>query len=304
MSSNNLEKIAKETVAAIEDEKYTTSGKTIPIGKLIDSSVKRSTLYKPEGGISPTHLERELYNIPRVKNETPNIIVTRESSLQAAERLKDERPCLLNFASAKHPGGGFLLGAAAQEESIARSSGLYASLINHPEYYEENKRSQRNNIGLYLDYAIYSPDVPVFRNDVTGEWLEEPFLTSIVTSPAPNRHAILEDEDNKKIFSDDQEAEEMMEIDIEKTFSRRIEQVLSIMVVQGHRTIILGAWGCGIFGNDPLLVAELFKDNLRKLQFFDSVVFPIFDRKGSDTVRAFEQIFGQETDISCPSNNN
>jgi uncharacterized protein (TIGR02452 family) len=218
-------------------------------------------------------------------------MVTRESTLEAAARLAGERPCILNFASAKHPGGGFLRGSPAQEESIARSSGLFPTLIRHPEFYEENKKSQRNNIGLYLDYAIYSPDVPVIRNDA-GEWLEEPYFVSVVTSPAPNRHAIFDDEDNK--MDDDQE--EAMEMKIEQTFSKRMKQVLSIMAAQGHRTIILGAWGCGVFGNDPLMVAELFRDNLKLLPFFDKVAFPIYDRSDSETLRSFVQIFGPEVD--------
>jgi uncharacterized protein (TIGR02452 family) len=128
----------------------------------------------------------------------------------------------------------------------------------------------------------------VFRNDA-GDWLEQSYLTSVLTSPAPNRHAIFSDEDNK--MDDDQE--EAMEIKIEETLSRRMYQVLSIMALHGHRTIILGAWGCGVFGNDPLLVAELFKENLRRLPFFDTVVFAIYDKEDSLALRSFGQIFGK-----------
>ena len=83
---------------------------------------------------------------------------------------------------------------------------------------------------------------------------------------------------------------------VEKTLDKRMRQVLSIMAAQGHRTIILGAWGCGVFGNDPLLVAELFKENLQKLPFFDKIIFPIYDKSESEVVRSFVQIFGAETD--------
>jgi len=131
----------------------------------------------------------------------------------------------------------------------------------------------------------------VFRNDA-GDWLEQSYLTSVLTSPAPNRHAIFNDEDNK--MDDDQE--EVMEIRIEETLFKRMNQILSIMALHGHRTIILGAWGCGVFGNDPLLVAELFKENLKKLPFFDRVAFPIYDRSDSDVLRSFVQIFGPVVD--------
>jgi len=286
---NKLQKIAEETIEAVEAGIYTNpSGKIISLDKMMAYCIHRSKLYKPTDRPESDNQRLE-YNNCKI-NISPEIVVTKESSLEAAARLAKENPCLLNFASAKHAGGGFLRGAPAQEESIARSSGLYHTLIRHQEYYEENKRSQAKNIGLYLNYAIYSPDVPVFRNDA-GDWLEEPYLVSVVTSPAPNRHAILEDEDNKKIFIDDYEAEEMMEIDIKKTFSIRMKQVLSIMAAEGHRTIILGAWGCGVFGNDPLVVAELFRDNLKNVPFFDSVVFAILDKEDSYTFRSFSQIF-------------
>jgi uncharacterized protein (TIGR02452 family) len=287
MSKNKLQRIAEETIEAIDNEKYTApSGKKIPLGKLIESSVKRSKLYRPDDIVmleSSNSLTRKLF-------PTPQIIVTRESSLEAAARLVNDRPCLLNFASAKRPGGAFLQGAAAQEESIARSSGLYPTLIRYQEFYEENKISDRKNTGLYLDYAIYSPDVPVFKND-DGNWLEEPYLTSIITSPAPNRYAIFSEDNESELLDNEFE---VMEKRIEDTIDKRMRQVLSIMAKQGHQTIILGAWGCGAFGNDSLMVAELFKDNLKKLPFFDKIVFPIFDRYDSETFRSFVQIFGQQ----------
>ena len=296
---NKLQKIAEDTIAAIDAEKYTTpSGRTLSLDKLMASCTRRSVLYKPDG---IAELEKSNGLTRRIVT-APEIMVTRESTLEAAVRLASERPCILNFASAKHPGGGFLRGSPAQEESIARSSGLYPTLIRHPEFYEENKKSQKDNIGLYLNYAIYSPDVPVMRNDA-GEWLEEPYLVSVVTSPAPNRHAILNvDDDDRyvlvgkedKPISDDEA--EAVEKKIEEVFDGRMRQVLSIMAAQGHRTIILGAWGCGVFGNDPLMVAELFRDNLKKLPFFDRVSFPIYDRSDSETLRSFVQIFGPEVD--------
>jgi uncharacterized protein (TIGR02452 family) len=292
--TNKLQKIAEDTIAAIEAEKYTTpSGRTLSLDKLMATCTGRSMLYKPDDVIGCDSL-------PVRQEHSPEITVTRESTLEAAARLANTCPCILNFASAKHPGGGFLQGSPAQEESIARSSGLYPTLIRHPEFYEENKRSQKDSVGLYLDYAIYSPDVPVMRNDA-GDWLEEPYLVSVVTSPAPNRHAILNvDKDDRyvllgkenKTISDN----EVVEKKIEEVFNKRIRQVLSIMATKRHRTIILGAWGCGVFGNDPLIVAKLFRDNLNLLPFFDTIVFPIYDRSDSETLRSFVQIFGPVVD--------
>jgi len=271
-----MKKVAEETMAAVAAQKYKTpSGRTLSLDKLVQAAVRRSKLYKPD------------YNPPEedlgTVNHAPSISVTHESTLEAAYRLEDERPCVLNFASAKHPGGGFLRGSIAQEETIARASALYHTLVEHPEYYEENKRSQGDNIGLYKDYAIYSPDVPIFRNDRT-EWLEEPYKTSVLTSPAPNRGAIAD-------FYKDEIPNEIEE-KIVKAFYRRMVQVLAIMSDNGHRTIVLGAWGCGIFGNNPYVVSKLFKKALEEVPRFDKVVFAIYDDPNSDTFRAFTKQFG------------
>lgn len=287
--TTDLKKIAETTMAALDVGRYKApSGRVVSIKDLMDYCIGHSQLYKPN---DTSLLQFDNCQI----NINPAIEVTRESTLECAARLAfadlDNVPCVLNFASAKNPGGGFLRGARAQEESIARSSGLYQTLIRHPEYYEENKRSQSKNIGMYLDYAIYSPDVPVIRTDA-GDWLEKPYYMSVVTSPAPNRSAMLmkpDDADKKAMADIDLET---LEKDIEQVLNRRMCQILSIMAKHGHRTIVLGAWGCGVFGNDHLLVAELFKENLKKLPFFDRVAFPIYDRSDSEVLRSFVQIFG------------
>lgn len=276
MNPDKAKQIAEETLDAIKNGQYkTASGKIIFLNGLVSPAVKHSRLYKPNW--NPILLDQP---------KTPEIIVTKESTLEAAERLVNDSPCILNFASAKNPGGGFLRGSLAQEESIARSSALYHTLIEHPEYYEENKNSQRKNIGLYLNYAIYSPYVPIFRND-NGDWLETPYTTSIVTSPAPNKGAIIIQGD---MLSDTET--DVLEEEISRVFLARMIQVLSIMADNEHSTIVLGAWGCGIFGNDPWIVSKLFREALNKVPYFSKVVFAIYDRKESDVFKAFEREFG------------
>lgn len=269
--------MAEETMAAIKALKYTTpSGRTLSLDKLVSPAVRRSKLFKPDWSATITEEE----------NIAPQVSVTRESTLEAGARLSEEWPCVLNFASAKHPGGGFMRGAIAQEESIARASALFQTLIEHPEFYEENKRSGAKATGLYTDYAIYSPDVPVIRND-RGDWLEEPYTVCVLTSPAPNRTAILNDFDNEG-----KEMDAETEKRIENVFRRRIHQVLAIMAERGHRTIVLGAWGCGVFGNDPWKVAGMFQEALVNTPFFDKVVFAIYDSPDSEIYQAFNKVFG------------
>lgn len=274
---NKAKRIAEETMDAIHALKYKTpSGRTLSLDKLVQPAVRKSKLYKPDWN----------EEISSEQNTSPKISVTRESTLEAAYRLSDDNVCVLNFGSAKHPGGGFLRGAIAQEESLARSSALYHTLIEHPEYYEENKRSGNNGPGIYTNYAIYSPNVPVIRND-RGEWLEEPYTMSVITAPAPNRTAIIEDSDDNTITED-------QEKNLEESFKSRTLRVLRLMAANGHRIIVLGAWGCGVFGNDPWKVAKMFQEALKECPYFDEVVFAIYDSPDSDTYKAFERTFTKE----------
>src|SRR5204862_8348039 len=114
-------------------------------------------------------------------NAVTRFEVTYERALAAARRHVEEgyRPVAFKFASAKHPGGGFLGGARAQEESLCRASGLYACINGNAMYRDHQHLSG----GFYTNYAIYSPAVPVFKDD-EGELLDEPYLCAFVTAPA------------------------------------------------------------------------------------------------------------------------
>ncbi len=163
------------------------------------------------------------------------------------------------------------------EESLARASALHACLERHPEYYEANRRFPS---ALYTDHLIVSPRVPVFRDD-EDNLLEEPWGVTIITAPAPNAGAIAK---NVPQAVDK----------IVPTFRRRIEQVLSAAVVFDQAALVLGAWGCGVFGNDPRMVARLFGEFLLNGPFagaFQHVSFAVLDRKG-DTIETFEEVFG------------
>ena len=264
----NLVKVARETYKVIKEEKYTNSnGRTITLDKLITPSVRCSKLYTDKI-LSDFESHSQKYEM--------NILVTSESTLQAGFRLRDQNVCVLNFANAIHPGGGWLTGARAQEESIMRASALDASLKNHMGYYKKN--AIYNN-PLYLDNVIYSPKVPVFRDDITTEWLDEPWLCSVVTAPAPNINPAHSHGFN---FTSN---------DVEEVLRDRIDIILRVMAKEDHKTIILGAWGCGIFCNNPWTVASLFKESLSMHPYFTNVVFAIFDPKDNSTLNIFKRVF-------------
>ncbi len=177
----------------------------------------------------------------------------------------------LNFASAVRAGGGFLAGAQAQEETLARSSALYATLVNS-EMYTANRAFDDP---LYTDHLIYSPAVPVFRDDA-GTLLDTPYPCSFVTSAAPNAGAVLESDPTRQP-------------QLEHALRRRIERVLAVAARHGYRRLILGAFGCGVFCNDPALVARLFREQLSGAfaGVFDTVHFAVLDRPGGPNISAF-----------------
>jgi len=182
------------------------------------------------------------------------------TSLEAVRLLIAEgcHPVVLSFASATHPGGGFLGGARAQEEYLARSSGLYACIRDNAMY--AFHRSRRDP--LYTNYAIYSLKVPVFRSD-DGSLLDEPYTVGIITSPAANASKMVPERKGE----------------IGPAMWLRIRKVLSVGVQHGQDSIVLGAWGCGAFGNDDHEIAALFWKALEQnfKGAYRQVIFAIVD---------------------------
>jgi uncharacterized protein (TIGR02452 family) len=257
----SLKGIAQDTMTILERGSYVApTGQEIVIQTDLERACKRTQMLSGEE--LETFLIHRNHPAPKFSSK---ISVTGETTLQATQRLareSNDTVAVLNFASAKNPGGGFLGGAQAQEESLARSSGLYPSLLTQPKFYEFHRR--QDNL-LYSDKMIYSPKIPVFRND-DGTLLEEPYLASFVTSAAPNAGAIAKNQPHR------------LE-QIPDALEMRAEYVLATAESFGHERLILGAWGCGVFRNDPLMVAQTFSRLLETkfLGAFREVVFAVFD---------------------------
>lgn len=251
--SRRLRAIAHETVAIAE--RGSCDG--IPIA--VAPAVAGTRLHLPEEELS----------LP-AQGEPPKVEVTNESTLEATRRLGGDLACLV-FASARNPGGGFLNGAQAQEESVARASALYPCLLAAGDFYAHHRA---HGDLTYSDRVIYSPNVPVFRDD-KGNLLAEPYEVSFLTAAAPNRSAILRNQPERADG-------------VPAALERRAVRVLRVAAVHGHRRLVLGAWGCGVFGNDPATVAQAFRTALRDNRFFDHVVFAVLDRqRGTPTLAAF-----------------
>ena len=182
-----------------------------------------------------------------------------------------EKVGVLNFASAKNPGGGFLNGAMAQEESLAASGGLYRTLTPHEGYYRRNRAC---GTMMYTGCAIYSPEVVFFR-DEKFRLLPRPVTASVLTLPAVNLVQVM------------QKGEDLPAA--RAAMRGRMARALELFGAMGDRTLVLGAYGCGVFRNDPRQVARWWRELLAEPAFadrFPRVVFAVLDGSRSQSCRA------------------
>jgi len=258
MNKNNLRTVAEHTIGVLDHGYYHNgAGERVDIGDQMRRAVEGTVLYTPQ------ELSSILDGRPAGGSHTTNYEVRNETTLDAARRLPDDgygNVLCLNFASAKNPGGGFLGGASAQEESLARSSGLYSCLLKAPEYYAFHRG---NKSCLYSDHMIYSPDVPVFKLE-DGSPMNAAVPVSFITSAAVNAGVV--------------EAQEPENIGrIVPVMRSRIDKMFALCAARGHKTLVLGAWGCGVFRNDPAVIARMFGDALEGefKGIFRTVVFAV-----------------------------
>jgi len=270
----SLKGVAKQTLAFIEAGRFTgPGGIEVSFAAAQQAAIDGTCLFTPDEG-------DRLLEI-RGTGSSPDISVTDETTQVAAHRLAYEGGmdvCALNFASARNAGGGFINGAKAQEEDITRCSALYPCLLTQPTYYAVN-RAQKSM--LYTDHLIYSPQVPFFRTR-SRDLCDYTFDVSVLTAPAPNAgQALRRDPRSGPV--------------IETCLRRRAGKVLAAMRERGERNLILGAWGCGVFRNNPSMVADAFGLWLEGPVFagaFDTVVFAVYDpSKSRATLRAFQERF-------------
>ncbi|GAA4190950.1 TIGR02452 family protein [Streptosporangium oxazolinicum] len=259
--------IADVNARIIAEGEYSTDDGTVVVGPALRAALSGTASHPADGYI----------DVPRpTTGHRTSFQVTAEGSLQAARRLHlagAGRIAVLNFASARNPGGGYLGGAKAQEEDLCRNSLLYPCLLRAPDYYAAHRTSPDL---LYSHRVIWSPDVPVHRGD-DGRLLSEPYPVSFLTSPAPNAGEALRRDPGLRDL-------------IRHVLHQRAERVLTVAAHHGARRLVLGAWGCGVFRNDPREVAEAFHTHLTAggafAAVFERVVFAVWDRSPDSANRA------------------
>jgi uncharacterized protein (TIGR02452 family) len=260
-------------------------GTRVEVRAALDAAVAGTRCHRPDEPLVPAPEAGQPR--PAARTGAAQVEVTAEGSLHTARRLcaqaggeGDAGVAVLNFASARNPGGGYLGGAKAQEEDLCRQSLLLSCLLSAREYYAAHRADADL---LYSDRVIWSPLVPVHRGD-DGGLLARPHLVSFLTCPAPNAGEVLR-------------RDPAAGPRIRETLRRRAGRVLEVAAHHGARRLVLGAWGCGVFRNSPQEVADAFHTRLGPegdyRDVFDTVVFAVWDRSEHSANRdAFSERFG------------
>ncbi len=217
--------------------------------------------------------------------ENIDALVLAQKKCQALKENGEPEPRILalNLASATRPGGRTRDGASAQEEDLCRRTSLLLSLESEDakKYYDYNN-ARKTRMGS--DGVMISPSVEVLK-DASAEILSEPFSISVMSCAAPMIRMGLEG-------MSQQEYEEML--------YKRIQGMLLVAASQHYRHLILGAFGCGVFGNDAALVSDLFYRAIQESSLpFVSIDFAVLCRPEKDyNYREFCRNFSRQ-DSSC-----
>lgn len=242
-------------------------------------------------------LEREQIEKPELNRfeESAKVTVSKKRTLDAARGYKDCKVAVHNFASASNPGGGVESGASAQEECLCRCSGLYFSL-NTPSMWNgfyTPHRNERNPI--HNDDIIYTPEVTVFKTDTANPVLmkeQDWYFVNVITCAAPN---LREKPSNRYNSGDGDNSIRVTDEELLAIHEKRLRRILDVAVNEGNDTIILGAFGCGAFKNNPNVVARAAHNVVEDyLRAFRNIEFAVYCKPDDETnYRTFRVALGR-----------
>ena len=205
------------------------------------------------------------------------IVVSKKRSYEAATGYKDKKVCVHNFASATNPGGGVTKGSSAQEECLCRCSTLYfnlnvAAMWNG--FYTPHRNAQDP---IHNDDCIYTPEVVVFKSDTAmpkllpeNEWTK----VNVITCAAPNLRL---KPGNAMNMGDGNKAAKIGDKALLELHEKRLSRILDVAAAAGNEVVILGAFGCGAFENNPEVVARAAKNVIAKYKkHFETIEFAVY----------------------------
>ena len=228
-----------------------THNQRVDITAARDAAKRNQVVYRPGATIPVGAPRHEQVHITMHNQTTLDVALARVAQGYTV--------AMLNFASATTPGGGWLSGSRAQEESLARSSAMVYALQDDAWY--NDPRHRRNP--FYDDTVIVTRGVPFFRTHA-GVFLDAPWYGDVVTSAAVKANSVYR-------YMPERAGE------IAPRMRTRLLAICQAATTLDADVLILGAWGCGAFGNDPEMVADAMAEamqvvDMRRFQAIDMVV--------------------------------
>ena len=237
-------------------------------------------------------LPYEVRSLPDVEvtvtgNPCEYSVVNADTFSAAADWVRKgyDKVLALNLANPVNPGGGVTRGAVAQEEDLCRRSSLLPVLDSEEArpYYVYNRGL---NTFMGSDGVILTPYVDIFK-EPDGRKMEKPVTAGVITAAAP-------------MVSHGYEG--MSEAQYEEMFEKRIESLLKACAYFGYKNLVLGAWGCGAFGNDAKVVAKLFRKVIDNMEYsghtcselFEHITFAVLCVHRTYNYEMFRREFGGE----------
>lgn len=224
-------------------------------------------------------LEQEIVNKAEKNrySQTAQIIISAKRSFEAASAYKDYNVCVHNFASASNPGGGVVNGSNAQEECLCRCSSLYFCLNTQEMWDGFYKPHRLAHNPIHNDDIIYTPDVVVFKTDTAHPSLMKEndwYQINVVTCAAPN---LREKPSNRYNSGDGDKQIHITDKELLLIHEKRLRRILDVALVEGNQVVVLGAFGCGAFANNPRVVARAAKNVVEEYRYaFKVVEFAIY----------------------------
>lgn len=264
--------------------------------KLCKENKKLSSATKISANAQELVLESDsiLTEEKAVYTEKAKVVVSKKRTLEAASSYQGKKTAVHNFASATNPGGGVVNGSSAQEECLCRCSNLYFCLNTQPMWngFYGPHRNERNPI--HNDDIIYTPDVTVFKTDTADPKLmpeEKWYCVDVVTCAAPN---LREKPGNRYNSGDGSQSVKVTDKELFDIHEKRLRRILDVALSHKVTSIVLGAFGCGAFQNNPEIVALAAKNVVKDyLYAFKNIEFAVYCSRNDDAnFRTFTRILG------------
>lgn len=230
---------------------------------------------------------------PRFEKEA-EIIISKKRTFEAAQDYAKlgEKVAVLNFASSTNPGGGVVNGAGAQEECLCRISTLYFTLDtdeNWKRFYAPHRKARTP---LHNDDILYTKNIMVFKSDTTSPKLlpeNEWYDVDVITCAAPN---LRENPSNRYNSGDGTQRLILNNEELYSLHEKRDTRIFDAAASQNVDVLVLGAFGCGAFMNDPKVVAKVMLNLAKKYAHsFKTIEFAVYCSPYDDSnYRAFMEL--------------